>query len=486
MGRTSLRRVPGALRVGSVSRAVAAFLVAGLVVLTTVAVLLAVSERRAATVQAIRAARTLTTLKAADVVGPLLTDVALRSGAQREALDRVVRTHVLGPAIVRVKIWNDTGQVVYSDDRSLIGLRSPLAGDKRVALLTGRTSAQVSDLADAENRDEKQFGKLLEVYLGVKTPSGRRLLFETYQPYRVITEASRRMWLASLPVLLGGLLLLYAVQAPLAYRMASRLKRSQDEREALLLSSLAASDRERSVIAADLHDGIVQGLAGASLSLSAAAQRVRATAPDTAKVMAATAAELRRWVRELRSLVVTITPPALHAQGLGPSLTDLVATLEVRGLSVHVDLTDANANWLDETTETLVYRAAQEAVRNIVRHADATTVTLTVARSTTPNASRNTQELLLRVVDDGRGFEVNNAQTHHEGSVGLQLLSQLVEAHGGTLSIDTSPGHGTSVVLRLPLPANLPKPALASAVPTVAREDIVRARGADEMNTQRE
>ena len=78
--------------------------------------------------------------------------------------------------------------------------------------------------------------------------------------------------------------------------MARRLKRSQDEREAMLLASLAASDRERATIAADLHDGVVQGLAGASYSLSAAAARARERDATSAKVMTATATDLRRWV----------------------------------------------------------------------------------------------------------------------------------------------------------------------------------------------
>ena len=299
-------------------------------------------------------------------------------GPAYDKLDRVVRQHVLGSRIVRVKIWDATGRIVYSDDPSLVGKRFPLDSEDLAVLKTGGASATVSNLTAQENMGEKKYGTLLQVYLGVKTPTGQRLLFETYQPYQTIIDASRRTWLTSLPVLLGGLVLLYLVQAPLAYRMARRLKRSQDEREALLLASLAASDKERATIAADLHDGVVQGLAGASYSLSAAAGRARGTDPDSAQVMAATAADLRRWVRELRSLVVTITPPQLHVQGLATSLADLAATLEVRGLAVTVDVTGTEQ--LDETTETLVYRAAQEAVRNIVRHADASAVTLSVAR----------------------------------------------------------------------------------------------------------
>jgi two-component system NarL family sensor kinase len=442
-------------RLGTVSvpKVVAAFLVAGLVVLTAIGVVLALALRKTATDDAIREARALTRLEATDVVGQVLRDEALVAGSAYDQLDQVIRQHVLGSRIVRVKIWDATGRIAYSDDPSLVGKRFPLESDELAVLKTGDASASVSDLTAPENLGEKKYGTLLQVYLGVQTPTGQRLLFETYQPYQTISDASRRAWLTSLPVLLGGLVLLYLVQAPLAYRMARRLRRSQEERETLLLASLAAADRERVMIAADLHDGVVQGLAGASFSLSAAAGRARHSDADSARVMTDTATDLRRWMRELRSLVVTITPPQLHVQGLAASLADLAATLEVRGLSVTVDVTGTEQ--LDETTETLVYRAAQEAVRNIVRHADASTVTLSVARGDT--ASSGEASLVLRVRDDGRGFETGDTAARGRGSVGLELLSALVASQGGALTLDTSPGQGTELVLEVPVgPANEP------------------------------
>lgn len=437
----------GPLRPVSIPKAVASFLVAGLVVLTAVGILLALSERRSATAEAIRDARTVTNLEATDVVGPLLTDAALAPGPAHDALDRVVRSRVLGSHIVRVKIWDATGKIVYSDDTALVGLRFRLGADEQAALTTRRTAAEVTNLGNAENRDEKQFGRLLQVYLGVQTPTGTPLLFETYQPYQVIHDSSQRMWLTSLPVLLGGLLLLYVVQAPLAYRMAVRLKRSQDEREALLVASLATSDRERATIAADLHDGVVQGLAGASFSLAAGAERARDNDPDAAATMAATATDLRRWVRELRSLMVTITPPALHAQGLATSLADLAATLEVRGLDATVDVSGIEG--LEESSESLVYRVAQEAVRNVVRHADASRVSILMRRD--PSEDPDAGAVLLEVTDDGRGFDADDATTRRRGSVGLELLNALVVSHGGTLSVQTRPGQGTELSLRLPI-----------------------------------
>ena len=463
------------LRTVSVPKAVAAFLVAGLIVLTAVGLVLALALHRSATDQAIREARMVTDLEATSVVGQVLVDEALVPGPAYDKLDRVVRQHVIGRQIVRIKVWDATGRIVYSDDKSLVGLRFPLGGEDLAALKSGGSFAEVTNLTASENIEERIFGKLLQVYMGVRTPTGQRLLFETYQPYQTITDSSRRTLLTSLPVLLGGLFLLYLVQAPLAYRMARRLKRSQDEREAMLLASLAAADKERATIAADLHDGVVQGLAGASYSLSAAAGRARNSDPETAQVMTATATDLRRWMRELRSLVVTITPPQLHVQGLAASLADLAATLEVRGLAVTADVTGTEQ--LDETTETLVYRAAQEAVRNIVRHADASAVTLSVSRSGTASSGRRAEALELRVRDDGRGFETGGNAARGRGSVGLELLSALVTAHGGTLTVDASPGHGTELVLRVPLgpatgpprgPATEPHLGPATETPTEA------------------
>ena len=439
------------LRSVSVPRAVAAFLVAGLVVLSSIGIVLALALRQTATTEAIHNARSLTYMMATTVVGPVLRDEAFVPGPAHDALDQAMRRLVLGNRIVRIKVWDATGRIVYSDDDALVGKSFPLSADELGVLRTGGSDAEVSDLSNSENVDERQWGTLLQVYLSVRTPTGQPLLFETYQPYQSIIDSSRRLWLTSLPVLLGGLGLLYLVQAPLAYRMARRLKRSQDEREALLLAALAASDKERATIAADLHDGIVQGLAGASYSLSAAAGRARQVDEDTAGVMAATATDLRRWVRELRSLVVTITPPQLHVQGLATSLADLAATLEVRGLTVTVDVDVIGTEELDETTETLVYRAAQEAVRNIVRHADAGMVTLKLSRDATSVSGGREEVLVLRVRDDGRGFEPAGTAARGRGSVGLELLAGLVTSHGGTLTVDAAPGEGTELVLWVPL-----------------------------------
>ena len=94
------------LKTVSVPRAVGMFLLAGLLVFSAFAALLAWAQHQVATAEAIRDARTLTNLEASDVIGPLLSDAALRPGPAQDALDGAVRKRVLGTWIVRLKIWD--------------------------------------------------------------------------------------------------------------------------------------------------------------------------------------------------------------------------------------------------------------------------------------------------------------------------------------------------------------------------------------------
>ena len=134
--------------------------------------------------------------------------------------------------------------------------------------------AEISDLDEDENEAQRDFGRLMQVYVGRRdTRRHAAAVRGLPRPTTTIAEASRQRTLSFLPVLVGGLALLWLAQAPLAWRLASRLRAVHDEREQLLVAALAASDRERQRIAADLHDGVVQGLSGASYTLTAEAAR---------------------------------------------------------------------------------------------------------------------------------------------------------------------------------------------------------------------
>ena len=384
--------------------------------------------------EAIRNARENTELAAGGIVEPALTAGVLRGEPAAIArLDRAVHRGLLRGRIVRVKIWDASGRIVYSDEHRLIGSRYG-SGASELRTASG-TEAEVSDLSRPENRYERQFHKLLEVYLPIKGPHGRPLLFETYERYSSVAASGRKLWLAFAPAILGTLALLWLVQLPLAWRGARQLRENQAQRERLLRRAIESSELERRRIARDLHDGAVQDLAGVSYNLTAAANEVDDA--ETAAMLNEAAEGTRRTIRGLRSLLVDIYPPDLHRTGLAPALRDLVAPLGARGIEASVDAADSLP--LRPELETLLYRCAQEALRNVAAHSGARHVHVDVG----------VDEGIARLVvtDDGRGFDDAAA----DGHFGLRLLTDLAREAGGKLKLDSKPQHGTRVCIEAPL-----------------------------------
>ncbi|HSB39812.1 MAG TPA: histidine kinase, partial [Gaiellaceae bacterium] len=392
--------------------------------------------RRAGEAEAIRDAKDQAQIAAVGSVEPVVTDALVRLDAKAiSAVDRVVQERVLTDAsrIARVKIWDRSGRVVYSDEPRLIGARYRMTPADLAEFQDNGVSAEVSDLSKPENRFERPFGRLLEVYLPIHTPSGRPLRYETYYRSSFISTRGSRIFRQFAPVMLGGLVLLALIQLPLAWWLARRVQRGQDEREQLLRRAIEASDVERRRIARDLHDGVVQDLAAVSYSLSAAAEG--APEPYDEQLRTA-AAETRQGIGQLRTLLVEIYPPELHRAGLEAALADLASAARARGIETTVEV-DGGA--LGRETEALFFRVAQEALRNVVKHAAAGHVRVDVGR-------RDGRAALL-VADDGRGFD---PVATPEGHFGLAMLADLVGDSGGELVVDSAPGQGARVSVEVP------------------------------------
>jgi len=426
-----------------VAGAVAQFALTGLVVLALFVLGSVLVFRGIGRGEALRDARQFAVLTGQGIVEPALVTGVLASEPQAlDDLDRIVQERVLGERIVRVKIWDAAGRIVYSDEPRLVGSRYALDDSKLKVLRTGEARAELSNLEGPENRFERGQGGLYEVYLPIRSPDGTPLLFETYQRSTSVAATGRRIWLPFAGLLLASLVLLWLVQVPLAYRLARNLRRSQEDREALLVKAVEASADERRRIAADLHDGVVQDLAGISYSLSAAADSADAhPSPTIRSTLRDAAIGTRESMRRLRTLIVEIHPPNLLASGLEAALRDLVSPLPSRGIDVSLDVADDLA--LDGETELLLYRAAGEAIRNVERHARASTVTVRVAK--------DDRRARLEVVDDGVGFTPAERQrSRTEGHVGLSLLEELAARMDGALDVRSEPGRGTSFILEVP------------------------------------
>jgi hypothetical protein len=155
--------------------------------------------------EAIRTAKEVAQVAGRGVVEPALTPALMRGDPRAIArVDRAVRRGVLNGNVVRVKVWTPSGRIVYSDEHRLIGQRYTLGEDDLRTIATGEAAADLSDLSRPENRFERKFDKLLEVYVRIRSPTGGPLMFEAYQRYSSIAASSRRVWLAFVPAILAA------------------------------------------------------------------------------------------------------------------------------------------------------------------------------------------------------------------------------------------------------------------------------------------
>ncbi len=433
----------------SVRRVVLRFSLAGLVALGLVVALTAWASRRVGAEQAIADAQRVTWMNLRGIVEPALTDgLLVEDAASLERLDSAVRESVLRGSLIRVKLWTADGVVLYADEPLLIGQQFEI-DEAALAVLRGApTLAEISELSKDENQYESE-GKLLEVYAATKLPNGTPVLFETYFLYSGVTDVGRRLWLEFAPIAIGALILLQLIQLPLAWSMARRLAASQTERERLLSHAIAASEAERRRIAADLHDGVVQDLTGISLSLAA---RARGSELAPAEALE-TSAAIRTSIKALRSLLVEIYPPNLHEEGLESALGDLLNRLAGRGYTTELEVQLGDVA-LDHETSGLLYRTAQEALRNVVSHAGSCRVRVDV---------QLVDAVVQMIVDDdGRGCSAIDITTRTaDGHVGLRSLAHLAADLGGALTVRSAIDVGTQLVLRLPAPVrpNAPRSA---------------------------
>jgi PAS domain S-box-containing protein len=231
------------------------------------------------------------------------------------------------------------------------------------------------------------------------------------------------------------------------------LQDRDEDRTRLLTRTNAAIENERNRIARDLHDGPVQGISAAALSLEAARLMVEAgEAKRAAEMLQSISAELSGEALSLRRVMSDLRPPVLEERGLIPAVYDLSARFQ-RELHIPVRVHALSNAEVPPEIETIAYRVLQEALSNVRKHAAATHASVRV------EASAGT----LRVVveDNGRGFDPEQAREFlRGGKVGLASMRERAELVGGTFTVRSSPDGGTAVTASLPFEL-LPAPQAA-------------------------
>jgi two-component system NarL family sensor kinase len=252
-------------------------------------------------------------------------------------------------------------------------------------------------------------------------------------------ESARRATLAGPSIV--ALLALELALASLAWSLVRRNQRQQRELEQLRGLAAQACDQERRRLAGELHDGVLQELTAINYELEWL--RLGGASPDQRdEVIAESASRLRGSIGSLRTLLVDIYPPNLAEKGLGSALAGLAEGLERAGMDVQLET--AEAECLPPAATALIFRAAQEAVRNVATHSGAREVVIT--------AGRRDGQATLVVDDDGQGFdEARLKERISNGHFGLRSMGDLMAASGGMLRVRATPGRGTKVMVKVPV-----------------------------------
>jgi signal transduction histidine kinase len=203
---------------------------------------------------------------------------------------------------------------------------------------------------------------------------------------------------------------------------------------------IEAEERERVRIAKDLHDGVGQQVSAVKMNLSAFEEYVQpgAASKDRYNILLNLVDDA---VREVRAVSHNMMPNALLRFGLATAVREFIDKISVTGLlKCNLEVVGMDER-LDSNVETVLYRVLQECVNNIIKHADAKTISIQLVR--------HEQSLMLMIEDDGNGFDAT--QVDRFAGIGIKNIISRVQFLNGTVDFDAHIGRGTIVVVEVPL-----------------------------------
>ncbi len=236
------------------------------------------------------------------------------------------------------------------------------------------------------------------------------------------------------------------IESSAAYLLGSGVRPGGDQDESVDVAQriLESLEAERERLYRDVHDGPAQALANAIFEIEYL-ERVAERSTDQRPVrteLRAMKEKLRESLDSVRAMIFDLRPPTLAELGLAVALRAYAADFEARyGVPVSSELDSSDTGLLPQQ-ELAIYRVMQEALQNVHKHAQATSVTLEWAREPGRWA--------MRCTDDGIGFDLAKA-ARRKRSVGLLSMRERAELIGGSLHVRSAPEQGTTVTLLLPV-----------------------------------
>lgn len=229
------------------------------------------------------------------------------------------------------------------------------------------------------------------------------------------------------------------------YRRYRLQQQAQLQAEILHQQSLAtravleAEEKERRRIAADLHDGVGQVMSAAKMNLSAIADEIPFGNNDQKRTFQNAINMVDDGCREVRAVSHSMMPNALLKAGLAAAVREFLAQIDHRVLKINL-LTEGLADKLESNTETVLYRVVQECVNNVIKHAQASQLDISLRQE--PDG------FTAMIEDNGRGFDSRD-RSKYDG-IGLKNIQARLGLLGGSVEWDSQPGRGTTVAVFVP------------------------------------
>lgn len=388
-----------------------------------------------------------------------------------EDLDELFNESDLGARTVSVKVWNDSGQIAYSNIPSLIGRSFPITEDLEESW-HGEVTGEVSKLEEEENIAERDasYSKLLEIYSPVRLNDSDQIIAvaEFYQKLDTLEEeivvAQRKAWLVISSTMTAMYLLLVGFvqlankrisqqELELKSQVSQLLRHLSHNKELSMRVRVAAANTtslNESFLrrtSAEIHDGPVQEISLALLRLdNAIDQNESASQVQDINLcgenLMVVQKSLQSALENMRTIASRFGLPQLDGMSLSDVIYRVVRTHEQRtATKVKLILSNLPDN-VNLPIKITVYRFIQEALNNASLHAS--------GKGQEVRVMGNFNQVKIEVSDQGPGFDIH-IPIEMEGQLGLPVMRERVESLGGQFFIESAAGKGTKLTARLSL-----------------------------------
>jgi two-component system, NarL family, sensor kinase len=245
-------------------------------------------------------------------------------------------------------------------------------------------------------------------------------------------------------LLVLGILLGYSQYKRYRFKQEAKMKTALMKQQELATKAvIEAEEEERQRIARDLHDGVGQMMSAAKMNLSAFESEIKFNSDEQKLSFEKIIHLVDDSCKEVRHVSHNMMPHALLKNNLASAIRDFIDKIDKKTLAIHF-YTEGLDERLDANAETVLYRVIQECVNNVIKHAGATTLDISVIR--------DKDGISATIEDNGKGFDTTDKEKF-EG-IGLKNILTRVEYLKGTAEFDSAPGRGTAIGLHVPLPAH--------------------------------